>query len=118
MTGIERGAQHDCDVLLRLVDSQLAVLRARYRGEELALAERAARILRELIAATAHASAADRARVRAAVHYFLLREGRRRRTDGSLASQRMINDVALWLGRPDLAVGTTPGTDSSLLPAV
>ncbi|HEY8533192.1 MAG TPA: hypothetical protein VIL44_04840 [Micromonospora sp.] len=117
MTGIERGSQHDGDVLLRLVDSQLAVLRARYRGEELAAAERMATSLRELIAATAHASAADRARVRAAVHFFL-RQGRGRRGEGARASQRMINDVARWLGRPDLAVGTTPGPDSTLLPAV
>jgi hypothetical protein len=76
------------------------------------IAERLAACLRDLIAETMHSSAADRARVRAAVHYFVLRrEGRRHRAVRSLsADQRVVNEVALHLGRPDLVVATpSPG---------
>lgn len=118
MTGVERGFQHECDVLLRLVDSQLAILRGRCRGEELALAERIASVLRELVVTTSRASAADRARVRAAVHYFALREGRARRGGRSLAGdQRMINEVVLRLNRPDLALDAAL-PDTALVPAL
>ncbi|MEV1286978.1 hypothetical protein [Micromonospora sp. NPDC049679] len=106
MTGVERGFQHDTDVLVRLVDSQLAILRNRCRGADLALADAIAASLRELIVCTTRASAVDRARVRAGVHYFVLREGRPGRRGGrSLsADQRVVNEIALRLGRPDLVV--------------
>ena len=70
------------------------------------------------VLATGRASAVDRARVRAAVHYFVLREGRARRGGRSLAGdQRMINEVALRLNRPDLALGVI-GPDAALVPAL
>jgi hypothetical protein len=110
MAGVERGFQHDTDILVRLVDSQLAILRSRCRGIELALAERLAASLRELIVCTTRASAVDRARVRAGVHYFVLREGRGARRGGrSLsADQRVVNQIALHLRRPDLVVADLP----------
>ncbi|MEV7226376.1 MULTISPECIES: hypothetical protein [Polymorphospora] len=111
MTGIQRNFQHDTDVLIRQVDNHLAVLRTADAGD-LGLAERLAASLRDLVVSTTRASAADRAWVRAAVHYFVLRrEGRHRgRSIRSLtADQRVINEIALALGRPDLVVdGVTP----------
>lgn len=101
-----RGVRHESEVLVRQVEGRLATLRAsQYRGggsgvisvsaSELDLAEGAARRLRELVAATAHASAVDRARVRAAVHYFLgLRNTRERRPRRTLAEEiRVINEI-------------------------
>jgi hypothetical protein len=114
MTVVSRGFQHDSDVLTRQVDRQLALLRAAPPSPESALAERLAACLRELIESTTRASASDRARVRAAVHYFVLRSGHhhhhhrhhdRAPTQRSLvADQRVVNEVALHLGRPDLVV--------------
>ncbi len=104
---VERGSEPGTDVLIRKVDSHLATVRAGLHGPELELAERLARCLRELVVQTAQASAADRAQVRAAVHYFVLR----RESRGQLlsvrslaAAQRVVNKVALQLGRPDLLV--------------
>ncbi|EWM65311.1 hypothetical protein ACIODS_08410 [Micromonospora chalcea] len=73
MTVEERGFGPGTDLLLRQVDGRLAALRAGLRGPDLELAEELARRLREMILATARSSAADRARVRAAVHYFVQR---------------------------------------------
>ncbi|XTZ15127.1 hypothetical protein ACQSSU_27395 [Micromonospora echinospora] len=104
---VERGSEPGTDVLIRKVDSHLATVRVGLHGPELELAERLARCLRELVVQTAPASAADRAQVRAAVHYFVLR----RESRGQLlsvrslaAAQRVVNKVALQLGRPDLLV--------------
>lgn len=99
--------RHGTDVLIRKVDSHLAAVRAGLRGADLELAERVAAALRALVRDTTQASAADRARVRAAVHFFVLRrEGR-----GPLppvrslaAARQMVNKVVLRLGRPDLVV--------------
>jgi hypothetical protein len=110
MTVVSRGFQHDSDVLTRQVDRQLALLRAASPSPESALAERLAACLRELIESTTRASASDRARVRAAVHYFVLRSGHHRHHDRApaqrslVADQRVVNEVALHLGRPDLVV--------------
>ena len=106
MAAVQRGVQHETDVLIRQVDGHLALLRARRHGHDLELAERLAECLRDLIAGTTHSSAADRAHVRAAVHYFVLRgEGRRRRSLlASGSDQRMVNEVARHLGRLDLVV--------------
>jgi hypothetical protein len=105
-----RGFQHDTDILVRQVDSHLAVLRMSGRtAPDLTLAERLASSLREMIVSTTRASAADRARVRAAVHYFVLRrEGRDGRFPArSLAAdQRVVNEIADALGRHDLIVQT------------
>ncbi|MGB2571364.1 hypothetical protein ACPFP2_23365 [Micromonospora citrea] len=107
MTVEEHGFAPGTDVLIRKVDSHLAAVRGSLRGAELELAERLAASLRELVVSTAQASAADRAQVRAAVHYFVLR----RESRGNLlsvrslaAAQRVVNKVARQLGRPDLLV--------------
>ncbi|TDC80391.1 hypothetical protein E1193_17550 [Micromonospora sp. KC606] len=107
MTVEQHGLRSGTDVLIRKVDSHLAAVRSSLRGSELELAEHLARSLRELVISTAQASAADRAQVRAAVHYFVLR----RESRGNLlsvrslaAAQRVVNKVVRQLGRPDLLV--------------
>src|SRR6266545_1642133 len=66
--------------------------------------------LRRLVVETATASAADRARVRAAVHYVALRRGfpaprgERRPTRGVAEDVRVVNDILQRLGRADLVV--------------
>ncbi|HEX6872056.1 MAG TPA: hypothetical protein VF163_13240 [Micromonosporaceae bacterium] len=77
-----RGVSHESEVLLRQIEARLITLRAHPgRGPaDLEWAERTASQLRSLVHATVQASAADRARVRAAVHYFVgVRVGRDRR---------------------------------------
>lgn len=114
MDGDRQEVRHNKDVLIRKVDSHLTAVRAGLRGPDLELAERVAASLRTLVHDTTHASAADRARVRAAVHYFVLRrEGR-----GPLlpvrslaAAQQLVNKVVLRLGRPDLVVPAVPAVD-------
>jgi len=69
----------ESEILVRRLDRYLAGLRLSGNPEELPAAERVAEVLRRVIAETASASAADRARVRAAVHYFVLRGDRRPR---------------------------------------
>jgi hypothetical protein len=105
MTVVHRGFQHETDVLIRRVDAQLARLRSARHPHDLDLAERLVACLRQLILATTHASAADRARVRAAVHYFVLRRAGHRSIRPLVADLLVINDVARRLGRPDLCVG-------------
>src|SRR6266511_1724303 len=61
--------------LLRQLDRYLAGLRPHRDPDELELATHLAAALRRLVVETATASAADRARVRAAVHYVALRRG-------------------------------------------
>ena len=79
MAGRHPGVRQESDVLLRQLDGHLAALRARGTGRaartDLAVAERVADALRRLVSATNRASAADRARVRAAVHFFVSRAG-------------------------------------------
>jgi hypothetical protein len=73
MSGTARAAAtqrmigQDGEVLLRQIDGRLDALRS---DPDLAAAERVAAALRHLVAVTARASAADLARVRAAVRYF------------------------------------------------
>ncbi|WP_328338900.1 hypothetical protein [Micromonospora sp. NBC_00421] len=101
----ERGPTPGTDVLIRKVDGHLAALRTSLRGPELALAERLADSLRELVVSTAQSSAADRGQVRVAVHYFVLRRESRGKLlpVRSLAvAQRVVDKVARQLGRPDL----------------
>jgi hypothetical protein len=106
MTYAIRGFKHDSEMLIQQVDRQLALLRAARLPHEAALAERLAACLRELIDSTTRASAADRARVRAAVHYFVLRNGRhdRHAARSLVADQRVVNEIATGLGRADLVV--------------
>ncbi|HYN95318.1 MAG TPA: hypothetical protein VES42_15835 [Pilimelia sp.] len=102
-----RGLEHDTDVLVRQVDSHLATLRLAPGRHDVALAELVAEALRALLVGTAGASAADRARVRAAVHYFVLRRDSRRdrRPTRALTEDlRVVNRVARELGRDDLVV--------------
>jgi hypothetical protein len=104
---VQRGIPDGTDVLIRKVDSHLATVRAGLRGPELELAEHLAASLRQVVLDTAQASAADRARVRAAVHYFVLRRENREQLlplRSLNVAQRVVNKVVIQLGRPDLVV--------------
>ena len=92
-----RGVRHESEVLLRQVEGRLATLRAN-RAEartDLDRAEQLAAQLRLLVAQTTRASSVDRARVRAAVHYFAgVRGSHARRRPRSLAHElRVVNDM-------------------------
>jgi hypothetical protein len=103
----QRGLQHGSDVLIRQVDGHLATLRVAAAGHDLPLAERLAALLRELVESTTRASAADRARVRAAVHYFVVRRRGpvdRRPARSLVEDLRVVNEIAHDLGRDDLLV--------------
>ncbi|GIH10936.1 hypothetical protein Rhe02_90030 [Rhizocola hellebori] len=89
-----RSHQHESDVLLRQLDGHLARLEARREHHELALATGVAARLRELITDTMRSSAVDRARVRAAVHYFVVRPIH--------LGLWVVNDIMRDLGRHDL----------------
>ena len=91
-----RGHRHESDVLLRQLDGHLARLKANKQHHQLALAERIAEHLGQLITDTMKASAVDRARVRAAVHYFLVRPVH--------LGLWMVNDIFRDLGRHDLLI--------------
>jgi len=110
-----RGIRHESEVLLRQVDGRLVTLGARGRasesgraaksgGADLELAERVAEQLRRLVAQTSRSSAAERARVRAAVHYFVgLRNTRERRPQRSLADDiRVVEEMVRELPRRDV----------------
>jgi hypothetical protein len=100
-------AGHESEVLLRQLDRHLAGLRVDREPADVALAEHLAAALRRLVIETAFASAVDRARVRAAVHYFVLRRGDRR--PGAMTEDvRVVNDILRLLGRLDLTVRLTP----------
>jgi hypothetical protein len=123
----QRAIRQESDILLRQLETYLRALRGSNRATELDRAERMATALRQLIADTAHASAVDRARVRAAVHYFVSRgaagglaarvrsgggryalltgarvDRRAPRTAGD--DDRVVNDLLRELGRADLVV--------------
>jgi len=66
----------------------LAGLRRHGDPADVALAEELAAALRRLVTETAVASAADRAKVRAAVHYFVRRRGR-----GVADEVRVVNEI-------------------------
>ncbi len=108
-----RGLRHESDALIRLLDGHLASLRAGRDEVDVALAERVAGVLRRLVTETTSASAADWARVRAAVHYFVLRRdgraGSDRRPARALTEDvRVVNDIMHALNRHDLQVRLTP----------
>jgi len=96
MPVVERGVHHDTEVLIRQVDNMVDLLRVRHRGGDLEAVERLADRLRQLIVSTAPASAADRAKVRAAVHHFMLRAGRGGRLPDrpAIADRRIVEDLA------------------------
>ena len=111
MTSVPREAPAGTDVLTRRVETYLTLARTGLHGADLDLAERLADCLRTLVAVTATASAADRARVRAAVHALVLRReanGRVLPRRSLAAAQQVINQVVRQLGRPELAVPSTP----------
>ncbi len=120
MTAVQRPAPALTDILLRQVDHHLASLRSadhslparrpygRTAGRpvDLALAERIAGSLRRLVLDTAQSSAVVRARVRAAVHYFVLSRDSAddRRYGGMSDDLRVVNEIFRELGREDLVV--------------
>jgi hypothetical protein len=111
MDGAPRGARHESDVLLRQLDRHVAGMRRGTAEPEAELAGRVANALRRLVAETAQASAADRARVRAAVHYFVLRRegrGERRPVRPVTEDAWVVNHIMGTLGRHDLVVSLTP----------
>ncbi|GAB3872478.1 hypothetical protein ACFPIJ_02220 [Dactylosporangium cerinum] len=134
----QRAIRQESEVLLRQLDAYLTALRTG-RGTaprngpgatDVGHAERMAAALRQLIADTARSSAVDRARVRAAVHYFVYRgatgatgatgDGPARPGGARLAlltggrapverrrqgdDDRVVNDLLRDLGRADLIV--------------
>jgi hypothetical protein len=78
----------ESEVLLRQLDRHLAGLRRHGAPADVELAEELAAALRRLVTETAVASAADRAKVRAAVHYFVRRRGR-----GVADEIRVVNEI-------------------------
>ncbi|MEU7821905.1 hypothetical protein [Catellatospora sp. NPDC049133] len=108
-----KNSRHESDVLLRQLDGHLARLQAgqsqsQHSGHELALAERIAAHLRQLIRDTVRASAVDRARVRAAVHYFVVRNRDARHPHTHVRPAHVdvwvVNDIIRDLGRHDLLI--------------
>jgi hypothetical protein len=104
--GPEVSDHRDTEVLIRQVDRRLAALAASPGRYDVQLAERLAATLRALLEFTGSASAADRARVRAAVRYFVVRRGGPlgRPRQSLLADLRVVNRTAVDLGRDDLVV--------------
>jgi hypothetical protein len=98
--------RHESDVLLRQLDGHLARIQAGQPapGHDLKLAERIAAHLRTLITETVRASAVDRARVRAAVHYFVVRRDARHAPRPSQVDVWVVNDIIRDLGRHDLLI--------------
>lgn len=107
--GERRTFRHESDVLLRQLDGHLARLHGRdghseHDGQDLAVAERIAHHLRKLITVTVRSSAVDRARVRAAVHYFVVRRRDARHVRPSHVDIWVVNDIIRDLGRLDLLI--------------
>jgi hypothetical protein len=101
----QRDFLHESDVLIRQLGGHLETLRVLSPPADLELAERIAATLRRLVVDTAWASAVDRARVRAAVHFFVSRTDIRqeRRPPRPLAVDlRVVNEIVRDLGRRDL----------------
>lgn len=95
--------KHESDVLLRQLDGHLARLKADRPVRDIALAERIAANLRQLVRETLRASAVDRARVRAAVHYFIVRRDARHARPAHV-DVWVVNDIIRDLGRHDLMI--------------
>jgi hypothetical protein len=95
-------------VLLARLDGYLATLRAghplRAAGVDVPRAELVAAGLRTLVVDTAHACAADRARVRAAVHCFITRGVITRGTSGRINARGRARLRVLTGGRPERRV--------------
>jgi hypothetical protein len=104
-----RTSRSESEVLLRQLDSHLAWVRTS-APQDLAMAEQIAGTLRRLVADTIRSSAADRAMVRAAIHFVVVRKHR----VGSIrhphrpvsADVPVLNEIVSALGREDLALQT------------
>jgi hypothetical protein len=101
---------NESEVLVQRLDSRLAGLRMLPDPIEYQIAERVATALRRLVEETVSVSAADRALVRAAVHYFALRpvRGDRRSARPMSEDVRVVNEILRLLDRADLTVNLTP----------
>jgi hypothetical protein len=100
---------HESEILLRRLDGHLASLRLERNPTDYLIAQRLAGALRRLVTETTFASAADRARVRAAVHYFVLRPRGDRRVARPMAEDvRVVNEILRLLDRADLMVRPAP----------
>ncbi|MBN1172572.1 MAG: hypothetical protein JXA67_10410 [Micromonosporaceae bacterium] len=109
MTTGQRPMRRDSEVLLARLDAYLATLRSGHptrinNGVDVPRAERVADSLRTLIVETGHACAADRARVRAAVHCFVTRGVMTRVTGGRFSAQGRARWRVLTGGRPERRV--------------
>lgn len=110
--GVRRDSRHESDVLLRQLDGHLAWVKFR-SPHDLPLAERIAKNLARLIAETTRASAADRAMVRAAVHFVVVRRDSRHGQHHERHPRRpvsadvpVLNEIVGRLGRQDLLIAT------------
>jgi hypothetical protein len=99
-----RSSRNETDVLLTQLDGHMARIQAGRDSSEFALAERIAHHLRQLIRETVRASAVDRARVRAAVHYFVVRHRDHRHVRPAHVDVWVVNDIIRDLGRHDLLI--------------
>jgi hypothetical protein len=104
---VHRGAGTESEILLRQLDSHLAWVRSS-SPEDFPLAERIAVTLRRLVDETVRSSAADRAMVRAAVHFVVVRKHRmgsaRHPQRPVSADVPVLNEIVAALGRDDLAL--------------
>lgn len=99
--------RRDSEVLLSRLDGYLVTLRSghpRSNGVDITRAERVAEALRILVIDTTHACAADRARVRAAVHCFVTRGVIARAAAGRVTVSGRVRLRVLTGGRPERRV--------------
>jgi hypothetical protein len=97
----------ESEILLRQLDSHLAWVRTS-APQDFAMAERIAAALRRLVDDTTRSSAADRAMVRAAIHFVVVRKHRTGSTRHPhrpvSADVPVLNEIVTALGRDDLAL--------------
>jgi len=97
----------ESDILLRQLDSHLSWVRTS-APQDLPLAERITITLRRLVDETSRSSAVDRAMVRAAVHFVVVRKHRAGSTRHPhrpvSADVPVLNEIVTALGRHDLAL--------------
>lgn len=102
-----RRSRTESDVLLRQLEGHLAWVRMS-APHDLPMAERIAAALRHLVADTSRSSAADRAMVRAAIHFVVVRKHRTGSTRHPhrpvSADVPVLNEIVTALGRDDLAL--------------
>ena len=103
----DRRYRTESEILLRQLDRHLAWVRTS-SPEDLPIAEKVATTLRRLVSETARASAADRAMVRAAIHFVVVRKHRvgaiRHPHRPVSADVPVLNEIVSALGREDLAL--------------